>query len=150
MSKDEAHKKEPTSEVTEIPIINEDGTNLGDIKINHSVIASIVRIATLEVRGVIDIAGGGFDISEFLSKESERGIRVGETEGGGYDVEIRVILSFGVELAKTAFEIQQRVRDQIIKMTNKPAEKIDVIIEHVRNEDDEKSEAESANWQPSN
>ena len=59
-------------------------------------------------------------------------------------------MSFGVELAKTAFEIQQRVRDQIIKMTNKPAEKIDVIIEHVRNEDDEKSEAESANWQPSN
>ena len=137
MSKDEARKKEPTTEVTEIPMITEDSSNLGEIKINHSVIASIVRIATLEVRGVIDIAGCGFDISEFLSKDAEKGIRVEDTSDGGYEVEIRVVLSFGIELAKTAFEIQERVRDQIIKMTNKPAERIDVIIEHVRMEDED-------------
>ena len=44
-----------------IPTISEDSNSLGDIRINHSVVASIVRLAALEVTGVAAVGGGFVD-----------------------------------------------------------------------------------------
>mgnify|MGYP003316783837 CR=1 FL=1 len=50
-------------------------------------------------------------------------------------IEIRVVLKFGVELAKTAGLVQERVKDQIVKMTSNTVRQIDVIIDEVRLEE---------------
>lgn len=128
-------KTEPSTE-SSIPTISEDSNTLGEIHINHSVVASIVRLAALEVPGVAEVcSGGGFvdGITEIFSKRSdERGIQIDKDEVGDYKIKIRVILYFGVELAATGNEIQQRIVEQVEKMTSKSVAKVDVIIDEVR------------------
>lgn len=137
MSKESDNQNEST-----IPTISEDSNTLGDIRINHSVVASIVRLAALEVAGVAAVGGGFVDgIAEIFSKKGdERGVRVEEDEVGDYRIEIRVILRFGVELAAVASEVQQRIADQVEKMTSKSVSRVNVVIDGVRTEDEKGSE----------
>lgn len=119
-----------------IPMINENPGSLGDIKINHSVVANIARIAATEIDGVYSIDQSLVDgITEIFSKkESDRGVKVSEDPAGDYIIEIRVILRFGVSLAKVAIQIQENIKDKISKMTMKNVSRVDVIIDGVRNE----------------
>lgn len=112
----------------------EDIGTLGEIKINHSVVAGIVRFATLKIEGTYSVEGSFVEgLTELFSKkESERGVRVNEDASGNYEIEVRVILKFGVELTKTAVAIQQNVRDYVTKMTMKPVSRVDVIIDGVQ------------------
>ena len=144
-----ARKKAEAAGDQEIPTITEESTSLGDIKINHSVVASIVRLATMEVDGVFAVGGGGVveGIAEFLSKkESERGVRVADTEGGAYDIEVRVVLKFGVDLAKVGMQVQETVRDRIVDMTSKPVERIDVVIDGIKMETSDQSSDPNGDW----
>ena len=127
-----------------IPNVSEASSTLGDIRINHSVVASIVRLATLEVSGVAAVGGGFVDgIAEIFSKKGdERGVRVEEDEVGDYRIEIRVILRFGCELATVATEIQERIAEQVEQMTSKSVARVNVIIDGVRTDDEKGDEDE--------
>lgn len=120
-----------------IPTISEGHDTLGEIKINHSVVASIVRIAATEIDGVYSVGSSLVEgITEIFSKkDSDRGVRVSEDEAGDYVIEIRVILRFGVSLAKIAVEIQENVREKVSRMTMKEVSRVNVIIDGVKNED---------------
>lgn len=126
-----------------IPTISEESNTLGDIRINHSVVASIVRLAALEVAGVAAVGGGFVDgIAEIFSKKGEeRGVRVEEDEVGDYRIEIRLVLRFGVELAVTATEVQQRIASQVEKMTSKSVARVNVVIDGVRTDAEPKPES---------
>jgi uncharacterized alkaline shock family protein YloU len=141
--------KEPNNEST-IPTVSEESNTLGEIRINHSVVASIVRLAALEVSGVAAVGGGFVDgIAEIFSKKGdERGVRVEEDEVGDYRIEIRVILRFGVELATVATEIQQRIAEQIEKMTSKSVARVNVIIDGVRTDDEKIKDADDWGDEP--
>jgi uncharacterized alkaline shock family protein YloU len=116
------------------PEITDTQPTLGDIKVNHTVVASIVRLAALEINGVSAVGGGFVDgIADLFSKkESDRGVRISENNHGNYSIELRVVMEFGTELAKTAYDVQLAVRKQITNMTGKPVEKVDVVIEGVK------------------
>jgi len=145
MSKD----KEPINEST-IPTVSEESNTLGEIRINHSVVASIVRLAALEVSGVVAVGGGFVDgIAEIFSKKGdERGVRVEEDEVGDYRIEIRVILRFGVKLATVATEIQQRIAEQVEKMTSKSVARVNVIIDGVRTDEEKVDDADEWGDEP--
>ena len=132
---------------SEIPTISEDSNTLGEIHINHSVVASIVRLAALEVPGVAEVCSGGGivdGITEIFSKKSdERGIQIDKDEVGDYKIQIRVILYFGVELAAVGNEIQQRIAEQVEKMTSKSVANVDVIIDEVRTAEESRK---NSNW----
>lgn len=129
-----------------VPFVSEEQPTLGEIRINHSVVANIVRIATLSVPGVHAVGGGRFEgiADMFGKKEGEKGVRVSEDEGGTYEIEVRVLLDFGVELAKTGGQIQQTVRDEVSKMTSKDVARVDITIDGVHV--NEKSDDESGHW----
>ncbi|MEJ6604253.1 MAG: Asp23/Gls24 family envelope stress response protein [Verrucomicrobiia bacterium] len=113
----------------------DDQPDLGDIKINHNVIAGIVRLAALQVKGVSGVGGGIVDgIGEIFTKKDadNRGVRVNESEDGDYDIEVRLIVVYGSELGRTAYDVQVDVRKQVMAMTGKEVRKVDVIIEGVR------------------
>lgn len=113
----------------------DDQPTLGDIKINHNVVAGIVRLASLRVPGVAGVGGGIVDgISELFAKREadHRGVRVTEDAEDNYYVEVRLIVSYGAEIGKTAYEVQVAVSKQVSAMTGKPVRKVDVIIEGVR------------------
>lgn len=113
----------------------DDQPELGDIKINHDVVASIVRLAAQQVRGVASVGGGLMDgLSELLSKREadKRGVKVSEDVHGSYAVELRIAVVYGFEIGKTAYEVQMAVRKQVIAMTDKSVSRVDVIVEGVR------------------
>ncbi|MDR1279759.1 MAG: Asp23/Gls24 family envelope stress response protein, partial [Opitutaceae bacterium] len=117
------------------PASVDDQPELGDIKINHTVIASIVRLASLQVPGVAGVGGGIVDgITEIFAKREadHRGVRVAENSEGAYVIEVRLIIAYGSEIGKTAYDVQLAVRKQIIAMTGQDVAKVDVIIEGVR------------------
>jgi uncharacterized alkaline shock family protein YloU len=128
------------TETKKIPSITTEETNsLGDIKINHAVVANIVRLSALENSGVHAVAGSFVDgIAEIFSKKesSQSGVRVTESENSNYLIEIRLVLNYGVELAKCAYEIQLAVKDRVENMTGKMVERVDVVIEGVKSKDD--------------
>ena len=116
--------------------------------INHSVVAVIVRLATLSVTGFVNFGGAGVveGLTDFFSKkESERGVKVSESADGGYDIEVRVVLEFGVDLAKVGVSIQEAIRDQILAMTGNHAKNIDVVIDDIKLEPTDK-EADDLQW----
>jgi len=129
-----------------VPFASEEQQTLGEIRINHTVVANIVRIAAMSVPGVHTVGGGRFEgiADMFGKKEGERGVRVSVDEGGNYEIEVRVLLDFGVELAKTGGQIQQAIRDEVSKMTSKDVSRIDITIGGVHVS--EKSSEESGHW----
>jgi len=113
----------------------DDQPELGDIKINHTVVASIVRLAALQIKGVAAVGGGLVDgISELFSKrESDsRGVKVVEDASDAYAIELRIAVLYGTEIGRTAYDVQMAVRRQVMAMTGKGVNKVDVIIEGVR------------------
>ena len=113
---------------------NLDAPSLGEIRVNHSVVASIVRLAALEVPGVCGVGAGLVDgIADLFSKkESDRGVKITEDADGSYVIEIRVVMAFGTELAKTAYQVQMAVRKQLTAMTGKGVKRVDVTIEGIK------------------
>ena len=141
-------KKKPETEEEIIPTISEESSELGTIRINHSVVAGIVRLATQSVQGVVNVGGGGVveGLTDFFSKkESERGVKVTESSEGGYEIEVRVVLEFGVDLAKIGMQIQEAVRDQILAMTGNHAKNIDVVIDDIKMDSGDKDSVDD-NW----
>jgi uncharacterized alkaline shock family protein YloU len=131
------------SESTEaLDVIHED-SGMGSISINNEVVAQIVAMATREVAGVVGLASGGLkdDIAGLFGGRRDIGsaISISETAEGSYHIGIKVILYFGVQLAKVAQEIQRAVREQVENMTNKDVAKVDVIVDGVRSKEVEKS-----------
>ena len=121
--------------ITEYSSKPDDQPELGVIKINHTVIAGIVRLAALEVKGVGGVGGGLVDgISELFSKREadSRGVKIIENSDGSYAIEIRLVVIFGTEIGRTAYDVQVAVRKQVMGMTGKEVSKVDVIIEGVR------------------
>lgn len=123
----------------------EDQPALGDIKVNHSVIASIVRLAASQVKGVGGVGGGLLDgMAEMFSKrESDRGVKIQEDESGNYTIEIRVVITYGAEIGRTAYEVQMAVREQVGHMTGKGVHRVNVIIDGVKLPAAEKPAAEA-------
>lgn len=145
MDKKHAQEEENTDS---IPMVNEEEESMGEIRINHSVVASIVRLATLSIDGVYSVDSSLVEgITELFSsrKDTDRGVRVSEDEVGDYIIEVRVVLRFGVELAKVAVAIQDQVREQVSRMTMKNVRRVDVVIDGVKTGDSKEKASTSNN-----
>ena len=139
-------KKEVEDDI--IPTISEESSELATSRLHHSVVAGIVRLATQSVNGVVNVGGGGVveGLTDFFSKkESERGVKVTESADGGYEIEVRVVLEFGVDLAKIGTSIQEVIRDQILAMTGNHAKTIDVVIDDIKMDSTDK-DSDEENW----
>jgi uncharacterized alkaline shock family protein YloU len=115
-------------------MITEPSSPLGDIKINLEVIANIIRLTVLEVEGVLAVGGSLWHRIESLAmrrKDVIDGVALDE-EGDGYAVRVRVQVLFGVELSHVAYEIQERVRDNLQKMANVSATRVDVVVDNIK------------------
>ncbi|HZP59968.1 MAG TPA: Asp23/Gls24 family envelope stress response protein [Opitutaceae bacterium] len=113
----------------------DDQPSLGQIQINHTVIAGIVRLAALQVKGVAGVGGGLVDgLSDIFAKResSHRGVKVAEDGTDTYGIEIRLVIAYGSDIGKTACDVQVAVRKQVMAMTGKNVSRVDVIIEGVR------------------
>jgi uncharacterized alkaline shock family protein YloU len=113
----------------------------GEVRINHSVIANVIRISAQEVDGVASVGGSFFGgIAELFSRrDTERGVTVREDENGRYIIGVRVVLYFGMPLTEVAARIQRNVANQIFYMTQKEVAQVNVTIDGVKVRDGSKS-----------
>ena len=73
----------------------------------------------------------------------DKGVKVSEDEVGDYVIEIRCIMEYGVELAKTAENVQMTVAKQVLTMTGKGASSVDIVIDGVRHKEEHRKALES-------
>ena len=111
----------------------------GSISINLEVVAEIVAMAAKEVPGVVSLASGGIkdDIAGLFGgrKDGTSSVTIKEETDGSYTIGVKLILTFGVQLAKVAQAVQVAVREQVEKMTNKDVSKVNVIVDGIRREE---------------
>lgn len=117
--------------------IQED-SGMGNISINNEVVAEIVAMAAREVEGVVSLASGGIkdDIAGLFGgrKDSSSSVSIQEEADGSYHISVKLILTFGVQLAKVAQNVQVAVRERVENMTNKDVSKVNVIVDGIRRE----------------
>lgn len=123
----------------------QEDSGMGSISINNEVVATIVAMAAKEVTGVISLASGGIkdDLAGFFGARKDGTISISEDEHGAYVIGVKLILSFGVQLAKVAEEVQNAVRDQVENMTNKSVTRVNVIVDGIRHPDMVKKQSPS-------
>ena len=104
-------------------------TDLGVIRINNDVIASI---AATEVKGVRRMGGGfGKTLYEMLMKRtSAKGVRTDNTDNE-IKLTVSVVVDYGVDIPKIADEVQDNVKRSVEKMTGLVLSEVDVVVEGV-------------------
>ena len=119
------------------PIQEESGE--GSISINLEVVAEIVAMAAKEVPGVVSLASGGIkdDIAGLFGgrRDGSSSVTIKEESDGSYNIGVKLILTFGVQLAKVAQQVQVAIREQVENMTNKDVSKVNVSVDGIRRED---------------
>ncbi|MEO0795537.1 MAG: Asp23/Gls24 family envelope stress response protein [Verrucomicrobiota bacterium] len=131
--------EEPDQHTIPVPTEEIEGD---EYHITFQVVANIVKMATLSIEGVHAVKDGSEGIWEtFGGRKGEKGVDVTEDEAGNYVVKIHVEMKFGVELAKIAKIIQEHVRAEVQRMTDKSVSKVDVFIDGVVMESNVKEEA---------
>jgi len=108
----------------------EDGTELGAIRIHNSVIAQIARLAALKVHGVVEMSSSFTDgLASMMSKASfDHGIKV-DMEDQKINLDLHIVIAFGVRIPQVAWRIQNDVRKAIEDMTGKKVGQINVIVQ---------------------
>lgn len=137
MEENQEEKKEEIVEIEE----NTEGTNDG-IKIANDVVAVIAGVAVSEVPGVASMAGGfAGGISEVLSgkKNLSKGIKV-DTDEKEVKIDVNIIVEYGSRIPDVAFEIQNRVKKSVENMTGLKVAEVNVHVQGVRTEKEEKEE----------
>ena len=117
----------------------QEDSGMGSISINNEVVAEIVAMAAREVPGVVSLAGGSIkdDIAGLFGgrRDNISAVSIKEESDGAYTIGVKLILSFGVQLAKVAHSVQIAVRDRVENMTNKDVARVNVIVDGIRREE---------------
>lgn len=116
---------------------------IGNVKISVDVLATVAGIATSEVAGVAGMGGsvvGG--IAEILGgkKNRGRGVKV-ELNGDSAVIDLYIIVDYGVRIPDVSWEVQENVKNSVESMTGMTVEKVNIHIEGVSFEREQKSEA---------
>ena len=134
MEENQEEKKEEILEIEE----NTEGSNDG-IKIANDVVAVIAGVAVSEVPGVASMSGGfAGGISEVLSgkKNLSKGIKV-DTDEKEVKIDVNIIVEYGSRIPDVAFEIQNRVKKSVEKMTGLKVAEVNVHVQGVKTEREE-------------
>jgi len=99
-------------------LITKNDDYLGSLRVTNDVIAIIAGLATVEVDGVYSTSGGlTGGIAEALGiKNLSKGIKV-ETKGNDIYINIYIIAEFGARIPEVAWNIQEKVKKTVERMT---------------------------------
>ena len=110
--------------------------NLGSINITTNVLASIAAKAASEVDGV------GFYKSKlekqagiFLGLDSERLFVTAKYDAEQVQVDIKINVLFGYNVPKIAMKVQEKIKEQILYMTDLQVSQVNVHVESIESAD---------------
>lgn len=125
----------------------------GDIVIAPEVMEIIIGIAASEVEGVYSMRGSlASNVNEFLGRAThDKGVSL-KIDDDGLRVDLYCYVNYGVSVPKVAMEMQQKVKQQVLYMTDlelaevnihiagmipEPAVSIDEVVDENADEKDE-------------
>jgi uncharacterized alkaline shock family protein YloU len=116
---------------------------LGTVKIHDNVVATIARLAALKVPGVLELSGTFVDgLAGMIGKMPvDRGIRV-EVKEDGARLDLHVVLEFGVQIPKVAWQVQNEVRQAVETMTGYAVKSVNVFVQTLRHAGEKEPAAE--------
>lgn len=108
--------------------------DLGDIVIDDGVIANIAGISAMESYGIVGMASrnatdGIFELLKF--ENLSKGVRV-NTENDEVNIELHVILEYGVKISTVGQNIIERVKFNIENLTGIDINNIEILVEGIR------------------
>lgn len=126
-------------EDVEITTNEEEMTEESGIKIADDVVAVIAGKAASEVTGVYSMAGGfaGGITEVFGKKNFSKGIKV-DVQEEDVKIDVNIIVEYGVRIPDVAFEIQNRVKKAVESMTGLNVLEVNVHVQGVNTETQEK------------
>lgn len=91
----------------------------GDIVIAPEVMEIIIGIAASEVEGVYSMRGSlASNVNEFLGRAThDKGVSL-KIDDDGLRVDLYCYVNYGVSVPKVAMEMQQKVKQQVLYMTD--------------------------------
>lgn len=127
-------------------IQNEEITEESGIKIADDVVAVIAGKAASEVSGVFGMSGGfaGGITEVFGKKNFTRGIKV-DVQEQKVKIDVNIIVEYGARIPDVAFEIQNRVKKAVENMTGLDVLEVNVHVQGVNTETQEKNEENKEN-----
>ncbi|MGI5950200.1 Asp23/Gls24 family envelope stress response protein [Peptoniphilus sp.] len=107
---------------------------LGNIIIDDNVIANIVGISAMESYGIVGMASknatdGIFELLRF--ENLSKGIKV-NTEDNQINIELHVILEYGVKISTVCENIIERVKYNVEDLTGLTVDNIEISVEGIR------------------
>ena len=122
-----------------------DDTELGDIKIHDSVLASLARRAALSVPGVSRLAGSSLvdNLAEMVGSRrmQSRAVTINLGEKNEVSIEITVILTFGGCIREVAAKVQHEVISLVEKTSGMNVTAVNVLVHEVEEDKDAPEEA---------
>lgn len=113
--------------MSEITSINEHEN--GQVKISNDVVGTIANIAASEINGVRDLSGGiaGEIVEIFGKKNLTKGVKV-TIEDENVDIDLNIIVDFGVKIPDVAWQIQENVKNAVETMTGLEVKEVNIHI----------------------
>lgn len=106
--------------------------SLGEVRIAPEVIEVIIGIAANKVEGVYSMRGSlANSFSELFGRQSRgKGVKLDQTNGE-LKVDVYAFLNYGVSVPKVALEMQEKVKQQVLFMTDINLKEVNVHVEAV-------------------
>lgn len=120
------------SENNEINYIEEAANKAGTISYANDVIAIIAGLAATEISGIAGMSGGiSSGIAELLGRKNlTKGVKV-EVGTEETAIDLNVIVDYGVQIHKVAFEVQENVKKAVETMTGLHVVEVNVYVQGV-------------------
>lgn len=110
-------------------------TNLGKLTVSEEAIASLAGGVVSECYGVVGMASQKIvkdGIAELLKKDNySKGIVVHKKDDG-YEIDLYIIISFGVKISEVILEVQKKVKYMLEKTLEQDFNKINVYVQGVK------------------
>jgi len=101
-------------------------TEIGEINISINAIRTVVYKAMISTFGLVDVSVQNL-ITRFFGREEEKGVKITEKDGK-IQIDLFVILEYGVVLPKVARNLQENVFHEMKNMIGVEPESVNVHI----------------------
>lgn len=123
------------AKITEVSFDAQSDEDLGEIKITTGVLESIAVQATSEIEGVVTKPTGfQREVGSFLGMERDRIKAEITSDEDKVVVDIEIKVKYGYSVPEIAMQIQQKVKEQILYMTDLVVSEVNIHILSIETE----------------
>ena len=117
--------------------MEEEKTDLGNIRIHNKVISAITSMAVSEVEGVVGIYKGiKGNIYDIFGRKELAAIKVEMDSNNEIKLDVSVVVKYGFNIPEIARRVQESIRKALEKMTSLSLKEINVNIQEIEKEEE--------------